>query len=92
MKIKVGDKIAVGNIEGYITKISIALDYDDKKAESGINVERYDTDLDYIGVVDYKDEYNQIRFTTFNKITRVIEDININELCDDIVHQQLFGI
>ena len=77
MKIKVGDKIEVrtwssGNKEGIVNSINIALDYGDKKAEKGIEVNRYDTDLDYIGTVSYTDEYNCHHWTYFNQIIAVI--------------------
>ena len=77
MKIKVGDKIEVrtwssDNKEGIVNSINIALDYGDKKAEKGIEVNRYDTDLDYIGTVSYTDEYNCHHWTYFNQIITVI--------------------
>jgi hypothetical protein len=82
MKIKVGDKIEVrtwssDNKNGIIKSINIALDYGDKKAEWGIEVNRYDTDLDYIGTVSYDDEYDSNHWTYFNQIISVIpkEDI-----------------
>ena len=95
MKINIGDKIEVrtwssDNKEGIVKSINIALDYGDKKAEKGIEVNRYDTDLDYIGTVSYTDEYNYPHWTYFNQIISVIPQDD--KLCDDIVHQQLFGI
>ena len=95
MKIKIGDKIEVrtwssDNKEGIVNSINIALDYGDKKAEKGIKVNRYDTDLDYIGTVSYTDEYNYPHWTYFNQIISVVPQDD--KLCDDIVHQQLFGI
>ena len=95
MKIKIGDKIEVrtwssDNKEGIVNSINIALDYGDKKAEKGIEVNRYDTDLDYIGTVSYTDEYNYPHWTYFNQIISVVPQDD--KLCDDIVHQQLFGI
>jgi hypothetical protein len=77
MKIKVGDKIEVrtwssDNKEGIVNSINIALDYGDKKAEKGIEVNKYDTDLDYIGTVSYTDEYNCHHWTYFNQIIAVI--------------------
>ena len=97
MKIKVGDKIEVrtwssDNKEGIVNSINIALDYGDKKAEYGIEVNKYDTDLDYIGTVSYTDEYNYPHWTYFNQILSVIPQEDNVKLCDDIVHQQLFGI
>ena len=77
MKINVGDKIEVRtwssvNGGGVITSINLALDYGDKKGEKGIEVKRYDTDLDYIGTVSYVDEYNSHYWTYFNQIIAVI--------------------
>jgi hypothetical protein len=97
MKIKVGDKIEVrtwssDNKEGIVNSINIALDYGDKKAEKGIEVNKYDTDLDYIGTVSYDDDNNNSHWTYFNQILSVIPQEDDVKLCDDIVHQQLFGI
>jgi hypothetical protein len=101
MKMKVGDTIKTRvwslNTErfkmGVITSINLALDYTDKKAERGIEIERYDTELDYIGTVSYNDKDNNSHWTYFNQIVSVIpQEENIDKLCDDIVHQQLFGI
>ena len=98
MRLKIGDtiKTRVWSLDkakskmGVITSINIALDYGDKKAEYGIEVNKYDTDLDYIGTVSYTDEYNYPHWTYFNQIISVIPQDD--KLCDDIVHQQLFGI
>jgi len=97
MKIKVGDKIEVrtwssDNKEGIVNSINIALDYGDKKAEYGIEVKQYDTELDYIGTVSYDDNDNNSHWTYFNQIISVIPQEDNVKLCDDIVHQQLFGI
>ena len=77
MKIKVGDKIEVrtwssDNKEGIVNSINIALDYGDKKAEYGIEVNKYDTDLDYIGTVSYENEYKEPRWAYFNQIEGVV--------------------
>ncbi len=98
MRIKVGDtiKTRVWSLDkakskmGVITSINIALDYHDKKAEYGIEVKQYDTELDYIGTVSYDDDNNNSYWTYFNQILSVIP--KVDKLCDDIVHQQLFGI
>jgi hypothetical protein len=98
MRIRIGDKIKVrawdkDNKEGIVGGINIAINYHDKKAEKGIEVEQYDTELDYIGTVSYDDEYGNHHWTYFNQILSVIpQEDNVNKLCDDIVHQQLFGI
>ena len=101
MRLKVGDtiKTRVWSLDkgkskiGVITSINIALDYHDKKAEYGIEVQTYDTELDYIGTVSYDDEDNNSHWTYFNQIISVVpQEDNVDKLCDDIVHQQLFGI
>jgi len=100
MRIKVGDTIKTrlwsldkGKSKmGVITSINIALDCLDKKAEYGIEVKQYDTELDYIGTVSYDDYNNNSHWTYFNQIISVIPQEDSVKLCDDIVHQQLFGI
>ena len=100
MRIKVGDTIKTRTWSldkgqskiGIITSINIALDYHDKKAEKGIEVNQYDTELDYIGTVSYDDDKNNSHWTYFNQILSVIPQEDNVKLCDDIVHQQLFGI
>ena len=100
MKIKLDDKVKIntwdsGVVIGTVEAINISLDYHDKKAEMGsaIQVKEYDTELDYIGTVSYNDKDNNSHWTYFNQIVSVIpQEENINKLCDDIVHQQLFGI
>ena len=85
MRIKVGDKIKtrVWSLDkgktkrGVITSINIALDYHDKKAEYGIEVETYDTELDYIGTVSYDDEDNNSHWTYFNQIISVVPEEDI---------------
>ena len=80
MKMKVGDTIKTRvwslNTErfkmGVITSINLALDYTDKKAERGIEIERYDTELDYIGTVSYENEYKEPRWAYFNQIQAVV--------------------
>ena len=96
MRIKVGDKIKVSNgLEGTVYSISIALDYHDKKAEYGIEVNQYDTELDYIGTVSYDDNENKSHWTYFNQIISVVpqeDNVKLSFEYDDIVHKQLFGI
>ena len=61
MIIKVGDNVSV-NVrkilprEGKITNISIATTADDPAGESGMQVNEYDTNLDYSGSLSYKTE------------------------------------
>ena len=85
MRLKIGDtiKTRVWSLDkgkskmGVITSINIALDYHDKKAEYGIEIQTYDTELDYIGTVSYEDENKRLHWTYFNQILSVIpkEDI-----------------
>ena len=86
MRIKVGDKIKVSNgLEGTVYSISIALDYHDKKAEYGIEVQTYDTELDYIGTVSYEDESKRLHWTYFNQILSVIpQEDNVVETYRDL--------
>jgi len=80
MRLKVGDtiKTRVWSLDkgktkmGIVYNISIALDYHDKKAEYGIEVETYDTELDYIGTVSYEDESKRLHWAYFNQIVSVI--------------------
>jgi len=61
MIIKVGDNVSV-NVrkilprEGKITNISIATTADDPAGEAGMQVNEYDTNLDYSGSLSYKTE------------------------------------
>ena len=61
MLIKVGDNVSV-NVrkilprEGKITNISIATTADDPAGEAGMQVNEYDTNLDYSGSLSYKTE------------------------------------
>ena len=100
MKIKVGDKIEVrtwssDNKEGIVNSINIALDYGDKKAKYGIEVNKYDTDLDYIGTVSYDDDKNNSHWTYFNQILSVIpqenavvETYDLDKFVGDIINMK----
>ena len=61
MIIKVGDNVSV-NVrkilprEGKVTNISIATTADDPAGEAGMQVNEYDTNLDYSGSLSYKTE------------------------------------
>jgi len=93
MRIKVGDKIKVRNgLEGIVYNISIALDYHDKKAEYGIEVETYDTELDYIGTVSYEDESKRLHWAYFNQIVSVIPQEDIVVGTYNKVNEVLNGI
>jgi hypothetical protein len=103
MRIKVGDtiKTRVWSLDkakskmGVITSINIALDYHDKKAEYGIEVKQYDTELDYIGTVSYDDDNNNSHWTYFNQIISVIpqenavvETYDLDKFVGDIINMK----
>ena len=100
MRIKVGDKIKtrVWSLDkgktkmGVITSINIALDYHDKKAEYGIEVETYDTELDYIGTVSYEDESKRLHWAYFNQIVSVMPQEDIVVGTYNKVNEVLNGI
>ena len=73
MIIKVGDKVAVNDRsllgrEGVITNISIGLTTSDPAGESGISLEEYDTDMNYLGSIDYKTESGDEYWAYFSQI------------------------
>ena len=73
MLIKIGDKGAVNDRsllgrEGTITNISIGLTTSDPAGESGISLEEYDTDMNYLGAIDYKTESGDTYWAYFNQI------------------------
>ena len=73
MLIKIGDKVAVNDRsllgrEGTITNISIGLTTSDPAGESGISLEEYDTDMNYLGAIDYKTENGDTYWAYFNQI------------------------
>jgi hypothetical protein len=101
MRLKIGDtiKTRVWSLDkakskmGVITSINIALDYHDKKAEYGIEVKQYDTELDYIGTVSYDDDKNH--WTYFNQILSVIpqenavvETYDLDKFVGDIINMK----
>ena len=93
MKIKVGDKVRIRNgSEGIIDSINIALDYDDKKAENGIKVENYDTELDYIGTIDFNIYDGIGQWAYFNQIVSVIPEEDIVVGTYDKVNEVLNGL
>ena len=72
MKLKIGTKIAGNhNREGVIDSITISLDKDDIAGEINfIDVDQYDTDLNYQGTVGYGDDY----WCYFHQIEKVLEE------------------
>ena len=77
MIIKVGDKVAVNDRsllgrEGEITGISIGLSKSDPAGELGINVKEYDTELEYLGAIDYKTDSGDTYWAYFNQVEKVV--------------------
>ena len=73
MIIKVGYKVAVNDRsllgrEGVITGISIGLTTSDPAGESGISLEEYDTDMNYLGSINYKTESGDEYWAYFSQI------------------------
>ena len=74
MILKVGDKVSVnqrGSIlprKGVITGISIGLTTSDPAGESGINLEEYDTEMNYLGSIDYKTDSGENYWAYFSQI------------------------
>ena len=78
MLIKIGDKVAVNDRsllgrEGTITNISIGLTTSDPAGESGISLEEYDTDMNYLGSINYKTESGDEYWAYISQI--VAEDV-----------------
>ena len=77
MLIKIGDKVAVNDRsllgrEGTITNISIGLTTSDPAGESGISLEEYDTDMNYVGSIDYKTDSGENYWAYFNQIEKTV--------------------
>ena len=73
MLIKVGDKVAVNTRsllprEGVITDISLGLVMSDPAGESGVNVQEYDTDMNYVGSIGYKNDSGENYWAYFDQI------------------------
>ena len=88
MIIKVGDKVAVNDRsllgrEGVITGISIGLTTSDPAGESGISLEEYDTDMNYLGSINYKTESGDEYWAYFSQIEA--EDVR-EELAREAKH------
>ena len=77
MLIKIGDKVAVNDRsllgrEGTITNISIGLTTSDPAGESGISLDEYDTDMNYLGSIDYKTDSGENYWAYFNQIEKTV--------------------
>ena len=73
MLIKVGDKVAVNTRsllprEGVITDISLGLVKSDPAGELGVNVQEYDTDMNYVGSIGYKNDSGENYWAYFDQI------------------------
>ena len=51
-----------------ITGISIGLTTSDPAGESGINLEEYDTEMNYLGSIDYKTDSGENYWAYFSQI------------------------
>ena len=77
MIIKVDDKVSV-NVrsllprEGKITDISLALVKSDPAGELGIQVQEYDTEMNYTGSIGYVTENNDHYWAYFSQIEKDI--------------------
>tara|TARA_Y100001938_G_scaffold90404_1_gene123807 strand:+ start:50 stop:286 length:237 start_codon:yes stop_codon:yes gene_type:complete len=77
MLIKIGDKVAVNDRsllgrEGTITNISIGLTTSDPAGESGISLEEYDTDMNYLGSIGYETDSGENYWAYFNQIEKTV--------------------
>ena len=77
MEIKIGDKVAVNDRsllgrEGVITSISLGLRKSDPAGELGINVQEYDTDMNYLGSIGYKTDSGENYWAYFNQIEKTV--------------------
>ena len=77
MIIKVGDKVAVNDRsllgrEGMVTGISIGLSKSDPAGELGVNVKEYDTELEYLGAIDYKTDSGDEYWAYFNQVEKFV--------------------
>jgi len=73
MLIKVGDKVAVKTrslsiVEGVITDISLGLVKSDPAGELGVNVQEYDTDMNYVGSIGYENDSGENYWAYFDQI------------------------
>ena len=77
MLIKIDDKVSVNvrNVlprEGKITDISIATTTGDPAGESGVQIQEYDTELDYAGSIGYVTENGDHYWASFSQIEKDI--------------------
>ena len=81
MLIKIGDKVAVNyrsflgrevGREGVITDISLGLVKSDPAGELGINVQEYDTDMNYLGSIGYETDSGENYWAYFNQIEKTV--------------------
>ena len=77
MLIKVGDKVAVKTrslsiVQGVITDISLGLVKSDPAGELGVNVQEYDTDMNYVGSIGYKTDSGENYWAYFDQIESMI--------------------
>ena len=77
MLIKIDDKVSVNvkNVlprEGKITDISIATTTGDPAGESGVQIQEYDTELDYAGSIGYVTENGAHYWAYFSQIEKDI--------------------
>ena len=77
MLIKIGDKVAVNDRsllgrEGVITGISIGLTTSDPAGESGISLEEYDTEMNYLGSISYETDSGENYWAYFNQIEKTV--------------------
>jgi len=73
MLIKVGDKVAIktrslSSVEGVITDISLGLVKSDPAGELGVNVQEYDTDMNYVGSIGYENDSGENYWAYFDQI------------------------
>ena len=80
MIIKIGDNVSVnqrGSIlprEGVITGISIGLTTSDPAGELGINLKEYDTEMNYLGSIDYKTDSGENYWAYFSQIEEELDE------------------
>ena len=78
MIIKIGDNVSVnqrGSIlprEGVITGISIGLTTSDPAGESGISLDEYDTEMNYLGSISYETDSGENYWAYFNQIEKTV--------------------